>query len=333
MTDQHSSVPQFRLALEYAAGGTPVFAVSPKTKRPFTLHGVLDATIDLDQLRAWWIRHPDALAAAPTGEPSGFWVLDIDKGGHDAFNQLLATLGCETLEDLSPVYTRTPNDGLHLYFRFEPATTPRTRASDIAANIDTRGLGGSIILPGNLLPDGRAYRGTERTTFDAPPAPAKLMWLATFNARERAELKTHPDLIAMMREQGPTRWAAILQEWRDAEAKRIAERCGPCDDDEGMRRQALSDLALVASEYGSLQDGRREKLFSLACKVARYVAHGVISEQEFRATLIGAAQTNGALSKYGAGWARNTIRSAIERGSRDRLPPLARVFRTTEARA
>lgn len=333
MNAPNSNRQQCSLALEYGAAGIPVFPVAPKTKRPLTKHGVLDATTDADQVRAWWAQHPDALAAAPTGEPSRFWVLDVDKGGHDAFNQLLATLCCETLEDLSPVYTRTPGDGLHFYFRFEPGTTPRTRASDIAANIDTRGLGGSIILPGNLLPDGRVYRGTERTAFDAPAAPAGLMWLATFNARERAELKTHPDLIAMMREQGATRWAAILQEWRDAEAKRIAERCGPCDDDEGMRRQALSDLALVASEYGSLQDGRREKLFSLACKVARYVAHGVISEQEFRATLIGAAQSNGALSKYGAGWARNTLRSAIERGSRDRLPPLARVFRTTEARA
>lgn len=333
MNTPNSNRQQSCLALEYAAGGTPVFPVSPKTKRPLTKHGVLDATTDADQVRAWWAQHPDALAAAPTGPASGFWVLDVDKGGHEAFNQLLATFGCETISDLSPVYTRTPGGGLHLYFRYEPGTTPRTRASDIAANIDTRGIGGSIILPGNMLPDGRAYRGTNRTAFDAPTASAGLMWLATFNIRERAELKSQPDLIAKMREQGPTRWAAILQEWRDAEAQRIAERCGPCDDDEGMRRQALSDLALVANEYGSLQDGRREKLFSLACRVARYVAHGVLSEQEFRATLINAAQANGALSKYGAGWARNTIRSAIERGSRDRLPPLARVFRTTEARA
>lgn len=321
---------QLDLALAQARAGIPVFPVSSRTKRPLTLQGKNDATTDVTQIRSWWARWPDALAAAPTGDQTEIWVVDVDNGGHAAFNLLLATLGCETIEDLSQIYTRTPGGGLHLYFRLEPGTTPRTRASDIAGNIDTRGLGGSIILPGNELPDGRAYRlNNERLSlFDAPPAPLKLLWLATFNTRERSELKKHPELIEAMRNQGPTRWAALLQEWRDAAAKRIAERCGPCNDDDGMRRQALSDLSVTAAEYGTLQDGRREKLFSLACRVARYVAHGVISEQEFQSALLSAAQSNGALSKYGAGWARSTIRRAIDLGSRERLPPLARTFRS-----
>ena len=35
-------------------------------------------------------------------------------------------------------------------------------------------------------------------------------------------------------------------------------------------------------EYARRQDGRRNGLFSVACRLARYAAHGVISEHEFR---------------------------------------------------
>lgn len=103
---------------------------------------------------------------------------------------------------------------------------------------------------------------------------------------------------------------------------------GALSDDEGMRRQALHDLRLTAREYAELQDGQRTKLFSIACRCARYVAHRVLTEAEFRAALLEAANTNGAIANQGPRWADAAIRKAIIACRRDPLPPLARRFRS-----
>ena len=69
------------VALAYAEAGIPVFpcaASGPRCKQPLTEHGHHDATTDLDQIRRWWTRWPDALVGIPTGPDSGVWVLDVD---------------------------------------------------------------------------------------------------------------------------------------------------------------------------------------------------------------------------------------------------------------
>jgi hypothetical protein len=324
---------QLALALEFAGDGVPVFPVSPHNKRPLCAHGFHDATTDAAQIREWWNRWPSALAAAPTGPASGFWVLDVDKGGHSGFGDLLVRLGCEGVADLTPAWVETPGAGLHLYFRYDASTDPRSRAGDIAPHIDTRGHGGSIILPGNVLPDGRAYRwaGTAASLHDLPSAPRELLYLATFGKRERQQIAGTPNLRAALKAAPATDWRDIYERWGEQERHRIAQRCGPCADDEGMRRQALHDLSITAREYAELQDGRRNKLFSLACRCARYVAHGVISEGEFRAVLLDAARANGALAKHGPAWAEGAIRRALVVSNGDPLPPLARAFRSAGA--
>jgi hypothetical protein len=321
---------QLALAIDDAGDGVPVFPASPHTKRPLCPHGFHDATTDAAQIRDWWSLWPDALAAAPTGPASGFWVLDVDRGGHSGFADLLVRLGCDGIADLTPSWVETPGGGLHFYFRYEPGTDPRSRAGDIAPHIDTRGIGGYIILPGNVLPDGRSYRwaGTAASLHDLPSAPRALLYLATFNTREQKQIAGTPDLLAALKAAPATDWAAVFERWREDEAQRIAQRCGPCADDEGMRRQALHDLSLTAREYAELQDGRRNKLFSLACRCARYVAHHVITEAEFKAALLDAAKANGALAKHGRQWAESAIRRALVVSNRDPLPPLARAFRT-----
>ena len=306
--------------------GLPVFLVSPN-KKPYTQNGKNDATKDSDHIRRLFCRWPDALVAMPTGDASGVVALDVDRGGDLGFAALLARLGCEWPRELSDVRGRTPGTGWHYFFKYEAGTTPRTRASDIAPNIDSRGIGGSIILPGNVLPDGRTYRWAGAGRFpDLQPMPRELLYMMTFSGRERALLETYPELTAAIHEAGPERWTAILQNWREREA---ANKVTFDDSDgDGMRRQALHDLKTIAIEFAGLVDGRRQKLFSLACGVARYVHHGFLSENEFRASLMDAARANGSLAKHGAPWAVCTIRNAINRASRDPLPPLARAFRS-----
>jgi hypothetical protein len=320
---------QLELAIKHAASGYPVFPVNPRTKRPLNPHGHLEATAEPAQIRVWWSLWREALAAIPTGTRSGIWVLDVDGStGRESLKTLLACLGCKHSLDLSAVVGETPRSGFHLYFRLRRCERPRTRASDIAAGLDTRGVGGYIIAPGNCLPDGRRYRliGPRRDLDEAPQAPRALIYLATFNLRERAEIAAEPALRSVMRDAEPADWPAIYEAHRHARARRVAARC-PSASADAMRRQALHDLQEVAAGYAGLRDGRRNGLFSAACRLACYVANGVLSEADLRLALREAAAANGALAAHGAAWCDGTIRRALDYGARDALPPLARRFR------
>lgn len=326
-----SASNNLRVALEAAEAGIPVFPCresGPGLKRPYTANGFHDATTDPDRIVRMWAEHPFALAGAPTGPQSGFWVLDIDKDGLASLPDLLQVCGLEDIADLSSVWAKTPSGGLHFYFAITADTAPRTRSSDIAQGIDTRGLGGYVVVLGNVLPDGRSYRIGGGMIPDAPQAPRPLPFLATFNRRERELINNTSALRQSISEASPSDWLKILQTWRNEEAAKIAANCNADGDEEGMRRQALHDLRAVAAEFACLTDGRRQKLFSLACKAAKYVARGVLTDIEFRSTLMEAARVNGSLEKHGAVWAVTTIRNAINRASRDPLPPLARAFRS-----
>ena len=128
------------LALAYARIGCPVFPCGPE-KRPLIARGFHAATTDETQIIAWWTHWPDALAAIPTGPASGLWVLDVDgQTGRQSLTQLLAHFGLELVADLTPVISRTPSGGLHLFFRWQPGETPRNRARDIGPGLDTRGV-------------------------------------------------------------------------------------------------------------------------------------------------------------------------------------------------
>ena len=68
-------------ALALAAKSVPVFPCrnlpsNADDKKPYTLHGFKDASIDPAVITQWWQQWPDALMGVPTGER--FVVLDLD---------------------------------------------------------------------------------------------------------------------------------------------------------------------------------------------------------------------------------------------------------------
>jgi hypothetical protein len=169
--------------------------------------------------------------------------------------------------------------------------------------------------------------------FDAPPAPRGLLYLATFSRRERAEITSSPHLSAAIRAGSPAEWPGIMRQHR--ETQRTA--AGACVatialDDDGLRQQALHDLQAAAVALAALTDNRRGQLFGVACRLAKYLTHGVLSEAETFAALHEAAASNGSLTRYGQRWADSTIRRALVAGRNDVLPPLARRFRTNGGR-
>ncbi|MGA9508491.1 MAG: bifunctional DNA primase/polymerase [Candidatus Sulfotelmatobacter sp.] len=101
------------IALEHAARGWHVFPC--KGKKPLTLHGFKDASIDPEQIRAWWTKWPDANVAIACGA-SGIAVFDIDHGLENAegFAHLSAAM------DLPETYAvrtgRRDDYGVQVYF-------------------------------------------------------------------------------------------------------------------------------------------------------------------------------------------------------------------------
>lgn len=185
-----SDNPNLAAALYHAAAGRPVFPCSPLTKQPAIAkrdggNGFKDATTDPDVIRAWWARYPDAVPGMPTGARVGVWVLDVDskpgKVGRDTLAQFVATFG--PLPDT--VETITATGGSHLFFRHPrdgrlipnsasrlgqgsetwgsggyPAV-PFARADSgklVTPDLDIRGDGGYVILPGAVMADGRTYQ-------------------------------------------------------------------------------------------------------------------------------------------------------------------------------
>lgn len=319
-----------KIALRAARSGLPVYPVNPTPKKPdkgapLNKHGRSEATADEGQIREWWALWPDAMPGMATGTESGLIVLDIDPPGLQHFEALLHDLGCETAADLSPCYSKTPSGGLHLYFEHEPGTHPRLSMSDIAPGIDVRGLLGSIVLPSSIRRDGRRYQwqGGCRTFHDAPRMPRDLLFLATFNARDRQLIAETPEL-ADLHKAPATDWLKLLQGWRSEQAAKLAERASmSADGNPGrMRRYALSALRNEAQSLAERTDGRRTGLFMRACAVAKYVVHAVLSDDEFKAAFLAAANANGSIARYGQRWAMTELDRAKQTARNDQLPQL-----------
>ena len=131
-------------ALDVASHGWPVFPCGA-TKHPAIAkaeggQGFRDATLDADQARHLFQHRQAKLIGVPTGELSGFDVLDLDyrhgaKDWEDAnAHRLPETRTHETM-----------SGGRHMLFRHVHGV--RNSASKFAAGMDVRGEGGYVIVP------------------------------------------------------------------------------------------------------------------------------------------------------------------------------------------
>lgn len=158
--------PMLALALSYAARGWPVFPCRPADdfdpetgevlpeKAPLISNGFRGATTNERVIRELWKRNPGALVGIPTGERSGFWVLDVDvppkhEDGRPWLEHQQGKHGA-----LDTKQAETGSGGLHFLFTHEHGI----RNGDVATGVETRGEGGYFIAPGSVMEDGRTYR-------------------------------------------------------------------------------------------------------------------------------------------------------------------------------
>jgi hypothetical protein len=145
-------------ALRYARDGVHVFPCNGKI--PITASGVLNATTDAKQIRAWWTAHPDATIAIAAGA-SRRVIFDLDRkhgiDGWQSFDQCLELYG----ELPATRMASTPSGGAHIYFRAPEGVTIRPSVGKLGAGIDVRAGNSYVIAPPSVI-DGKPYRWSIR---------------------------------------------------------------------------------------------------------------------------------------------------------------------------
>lgn len=160
-------------ALRAALRGVHVFPCRPD-KAPHTRHGLKDATSDLEQIRQWWTRWPDALIGLPAG-PNGLAIIDIDVKRENGFVSLH-----RRIRELGPLPTTriasTPSKGQHWYFKQPIGAKMRPSAGKLGESIDVR-AGNSYVI----LPPSTGYAWIAK----GAPEPLPPAWVEVLRVKER----------------------------------------------------------------------------------------------------------------------------------------------------
>ena len=158
-------------ALLYAGRGFPVFPLGPHSKLPLIPterggHGLHDATTDEKRIEQWWTATPQANIGLRTG--IAFDVIDLDGGaGADALEQARAGRA-----QLTGPVVKT-GKGYHYWVQ----TTGLGNRAGVLPGVDFRGLGGYVVAPPSLHPNGHRYSWINPCFDDLAPAPEWLLKL------------------------------------------------------------------------------------------------------------------------------------------------------------
>lgn len=159
-------------ALDYAQHGWRVVPIRPGEKRPALNNWQNIATTDTDTITEWFTGpYKDHGIGIATGPESGIFVLDVDITDTKA--------GDETLHDLEQIHGQLPatltsitgSGGWHLLYNYPPDIEIRNDAGRrLGPGLDIRGVGGQIVAPPTIHPNGNSYEWDDscQTIADAP---------------------------------------------------------------------------------------------------------------------------------------------------------------------
>lgn len=178
-------------ALEYANMGWPIFPLHSQingvctcrdancaaaAKHPRTEHGMLDATTDVNIIREWWTRWPDAnIGHRPEANEM---VLDLD--GPEGMK-------LEEKHGIPETPTISTGRGIHAIFRIPPDLKVLNRAKYVDG-LDIRTHDGYHILPPSLHQNGKRYawiKVPETTISDCPE------WLEKIIRKSGGEVRSY----------------------------------------------------------------------------------------------------------------------------------------------
>lgn len=189
----NAAVPLARAAEIYAEQGLPVFPLRGKVPLlkagDDRKGGFHDATVDLDQVRAWWRAHPRANIGVPMGGDRQWFAFDVERVGIATREQLEREHGPLPLT----LRARTGGGGEHWIFTAPDASLLVNRAR-VAEGCDVRTTGGYIAVAPSVHPDtGVVYEWD--CVVEPQPAPAWLLAILPHKAppAERPRYVRLPD--------------------------------------------------------------------------------------------------------------------------------------------
>ncbi len=147
----------FKSAIEYAKHGWAVIPLKPHSKVPATLHGVKDASTDIEQVQQWWMQCPDYNIGIACGEKSnGLIVIDLDIDEDKGLNGYENLCEWEKEHDEFPetVQSITGRGGYQLFYKSDQNYKNSVRIID---GVDIRSEGGYVVVPPSIHPNGKAY--------------------------------------------------------------------------------------------------------------------------------------------------------------------------------
>jgi hypothetical protein len=147
-------------------------------KHPRTAHGFHDATTDLEQIRRWWERWPNANIGLRTGDGLLVLDVDVDKGGDQSLEMLEHRYG------KLPVTRQalTGSGGQHRWFQL-PAGVKVGCSSGFEDGLDVRADGGYVVVEPSIHRTGNIYRWDGIAGFDEPMADVPAWLLNILTAR------------------------------------------------------------------------------------------------------------------------------------------------------
>jgi hypothetical protein len=182
MPEAHDLSTPLAWALAYAQIGWHVLPLEPRQKQPLgrlVPRGMLDATTDLQTIRTWWIRHPNAGIGIALAQ-SGLVAIDVDprNGGTETFEQLQAEHGSLR----SDVMAFTGGGGEHHVF-VVPHGHQVSLPGTLGPGVDVK-ANGYIVAEPSIHPSGKAYgwEGMSNPLDGVVPSPLP-DWLRNLRVR------------------------------------------------------------------------------------------------------------------------------------------------------
>jgi hypothetical protein len=243
-----------KFAQYYAEHGWPVIPCAPRSKIPLTHHGLHDASCDVDTVRAWWRRWPQANIGIRTGVV--FDVVDVDSAA--GFDQLRLAAGGWAGWRGPVVHT---GHGRHFYAATVSGRRSKIRFLD---GCDYKAADAYVIAPPSIHPSGRRYRFSGPSS--GPDAP----------------LYSPPPWLAGLLDP-PARPAPSAPAFRPSAGNRF----------EGLRYALAALRSEAASVAGAAEGIRNDTLNLAAFRMRRLVEAGHLTEGDVLGALLPAAAAAG----------------------------------------
>ena len=223
-------------ALAYAKQDIRVIPIKQGEKRPPMQGWQNAATSDPTTIRTWFEgQFKDCGLGIATGEFRNRYLVVIDIDDRPEFS------GSDTLKDLEQLHGELPNTvevitgsgGRHIYFLTDQPI--RNEASGkLGQGIDVRGIGGQVLAPPTIHPNGKTYEWVEgKSIANNPPADMPLWMVLILTEKHTDDIPiTYESTTNILTEEGPasrycaaTTWPELLRQdgWTQAHTDHTGE--------------------------------------------------------------------------------------------------------------